>query len=63
MKLFIALTAAAVLTTPAFSAPCKDAKGKFMKCPAASAPASSGITKGKDGKCRDTKGHFAKCPK
>jgi hypothetical protein len=34
------------------AAPCRDAKGKFIKCPAAaSAPA----------KCKDAKGKFAKC--
>jgi hypothetical protein len=35
------------------AAPCKDAKGKFIKCPAA-APA-------KPVKCKDAKGKFAKC--
>ncbi len=37
----------------AMAAPCKDAKGKFIKCPAA-APA-------KPTKCKDAKGKFAKC--
>ncbi len=33
---------------------CRDAKGKFMKCPTTtSAPAT---------KCRDKKGKFTKCP-
>ena len=36
------------------AAPCRDAKGKFIKCPAASAPA-------KPTKCKDAKGKFAKC--
>ncbi len=36
------------------AAPCRDAKGKFTKCPAASAPA-------KPTKCKDAKGKFAKC--
>ncbi|ADG10936.1 hypothetical protein B7G68_12700 [Caulobacter segnis] len=35
------------------AAPCRDAKGKFIKCPAA-APA-------KPVKCKDAKGKFAKC--
>jgi hypothetical protein len=35
------------------AAPCRDAKGKFIKCPA-SAPA-------KPVKCKDAKGKFAKC--
>ena len=43
------LTAAA----PALAAPCKDAKGKFTKCPPAKpAPAV---------RCKDAKGKFAKC--
>ncbi len=38
------------------AAPCKDAKGKFMKCPppAAAPPA-------KAARCKDGKGKFAKC--
>ncbi len=36
----------------ASAAPCKDAKGKFVKCPAA-APAPV--------RCKDAKGKFAKC--
>ncbi len=36
---------------------CRDATGKFIKCPPkAAAPAA------KPKKCRDAKGHFAKCP-
>lgn len=54
----IAVTAAlAVLAAPVAvsAAPCKDAKGKFIKCPpAAAAPA-------KKGPCRDAKGKFIKC--
>ncbi|QYE33164.1 MULTISPECIES: hypothetical protein [Sphingosinicellaceae] len=35
------------------AAPCKDAKGKFIKCPpVAAAPAA---------RCRNAKGAFAKC--
>ena len=37
---------------PATAASCRDAKGKFIPCPAAAAPAT---------KCRDTKGKFIKC--
>lgn len=41
--------------SPALAAPCRDAKGKFIKCPpAAAAPA-------KPTKCKDAKGKFAKC--
>lgn len=43
----------AAFSPSAFAAPCKDAKGKFTKCPAA-APA-------KPVKCKDAKGKFAKC--
>lgn len=52
--LSIALAAALMLTaaTPSIAAPCKDAKGKFIKCP----PAPS-----KPKRCKDTKGKFAKC--
>lgn len=55
--------AIAVATTLAFSAapmvaqaaPCKDAKGKFVKCP----PAKPAPKK----PCKDAKGKFIKCPK
>ena len=50
IALAIGLSAAG---STAFAAPCKDAKGKFTKCPAA-APA-------KPAKCKDAKGKFAKC--
>ena len=35
------------------AAPCKDAKGKFMKCPP---PAPAKVVR-----CKDAKGKFAKC--
>jgi len=38
---------------PALAAPCKDAKGKFIKCPPK--PVA------KKGPCKDAKGRFAKC--
>ena len=52
------LTAAAVaalfIGAAVGAAPCRDAKGKFIKCPPPkTAPAPK--------KCRDAKGHFAKC--
>ncbi len=49
-----AMLVAFAIAGPALAAaPCKDAKGKFMKCPPpAAAPAS---------KCRNAKGAFAKC--
>ncbi|HET7576035.1 MAG TPA: hypothetical protein VFK19_05640 [Sphingomicrobium sp.] len=43
----LSLLASAVPTLAA--APCKDKKGKFIKCPA------------KPKVCRDSKGHFIKC--
>ena len=50
----LALSAGFSLAGSAGAAPCRDAKGQFVKCPAVSAPA-------KPAKCRDAKGHFAKC--
>ena len=49
------------------AAPCKDAKGKFTKCPPAAARASTGnVTKDAKGKCHiasgPKKGQFTKCP-
>jgi hypothetical protein len=50
-KIVFALTALSLLagSSPALAAPCKDAKGKFVKCAA------------KPKVCRNAKGHFAKC--
>lgn len=50
----LALTAAMSVAGAASAAPCRDAKGQFAKCPAATAPAQPQ-------KCRDAKGHFTKC--
>ena len=52
-KLVLAISALSLLagSAPALAAPCKDAKGKFVKCPA------------KPKMCRDAKGHFTKCHK
>jgi len=57
-KLVLALSALSLLagSAPAFAAPCKDAKGKFVKCPAKAAAKPV-----KPKKCRDSKGHFIKC--
>ncbi|WP_375196165.1 hypothetical protein [Sphingobium sp.] len=38
---------------PALAAPCKDARGKFVKCPPK--PVA------KKGPCKDAKGRFTKC--
>jgi len=50
-KIIFALTALSLIagSAPALAAPCKDAKGKFVKCPA------------KPKVCRNAKGHFMKC--
>ena len=77
-KLFVALAAAlAVAAVPmsADAAPCKDAKGKFIKCPPApvAKPAVAKVetkkvtatkvtkTTVKKAPCRDAKGRFTKC--
>lgn len=39
--------------TPALAAPCKDARGKFVKCPPP--PAAKPV------RCKDAKGKFVKC--
>lgn len=49
----IAAAALAVTTVPSYAAPCRDAHGKFIKCPDKK-PA-------KPVRCKDAKGHFAKC--
>lgn len=58
-KIVLALSALGLVagSAPVLAAPCKDAKGKFVKCPAKAAAAKS--TKPKT--CRNAKGHFAKC--
>ena len=55
-KLIVALSAISLLSAAGSTiaaAPCRDAKGKFVKCPT-KAPA-------KPVRCRDAKGKFAKC--
>ena len=51
-KIVLALSAFSLVagSAPALAAaPCKDAKGKFVKCPA------------KPKVCRNAKGHYTKC--
>ena len=52
-KFVLALTALSLVagSAPSLASPCKDKKGRFVKCPA------------KPKLCRDAKGHFAKCKK
>lgn len=54
MRKIIAAAAVLGLVTgvPALAAPCKDAKGRFTKCP----PKPT-----KPLRCKDAKGKFAKC--
>lgn len=52
VRLLLAAAALTLAGSPAGAAPCRDAHGKFTKCP----KPAGGATK-----CRDAKGHFAKC--
>ena len=52
-NMMLAAASIGLLSTPALAAPCRDAKGKFIKCPAA-APA-------KATRCKGANGKFAKC--
>lgn len=75
-KLVIAIAAIIALPTIASAAPCKDAKGKFTKCPPAAAathapaahatatprPAAAHAVAARQAPCRDPKtGRFKKC--
>lgn len=51
--LILAASLAAFAGSPALAAPCKDAKGKFVKC----APKMAAAPK----HCKDAKGKFVKC--
>jgi len=53
MRILASLAILALATTPALAAPCKDAKGKFTKCPPAAAKAPV--------RCKGANGKFAKC--
>lgn len=57
-KLVLALSAVSLLagSAPALAAPCKDAKGKFVKCPTKAAKPAA-----KPKQCRDKAGKFIKC--
>jgi hypothetical protein len=69
MRLVFALAALAMTASPAFAAaPCKNAAGKFIKCPppaaakpmpAAAAAKPAAMTT--SGPCKDAKGKFIKC--
>ena len=54
MKSFLVLAAMAMVASPLSGAtPCRDAHGKFIKCPPKPAPKAK--------QCRDAKGKFIKC--
>ena len=53
LRLILALPALALISAPAASAPCRDARGKFIKC-ATTASA-------KPIRCKAANGKFAKC--
>lgn len=52
-NLMFAAAALTMVATPALAAPCRDAKGKFVKCPDKASA--------KPTRCKDAKGKFAKC--
>ncbi len=52
-SLIVAAFALSLFSAPAFAAPCKDAKGKFIKCPVAAAATPK--------RCKDARGKFTKC--
>lgn len=64
-NLLTALALVGLAASPSFAAPCKDAKGKFIKCPHAAAASTGSITKDANGKCHiasgPKKGNFTKC--
>lgn len=69
LSAMIAAIALAAVPMSASAATCKDAKGKFTKCPPAAAKAATtgSVTKDAKGKCHiasgPKKGQFTKCPK
>jgi hypothetical protein len=59
-KILLAAGATFLFASPTFAAPaCKDAHGKFVKCPP---PAPAKPVAVKPAQCRDTHGKFIKCP-
>lgn len=67
MKVVAAFTALALIAAPSIAGDkCRDAKGKFTKCPPAAATNATNVVKDAKGKCHvasgPNKGKFAKCP-
>jgi hypothetical protein len=61
IRTLAALSVTALITTSLVAAPCKDARGKFTKCPPAAA-----VNKDAKGRCHvasgPKKGQLTKCP-
>jgi hypothetical protein len=67
IRTMTAIAVTALATTSLLAAPCKDAKGKFMKCPPpAAAAAAPAVNKDAKGRCHvasgPKKGQLTKCP-
>jgi hypothetical protein len=64
IRTLTALSVTALLAASLVAAPCKDAKGKFTRCPPAAAPAA--FNKDAKGRCHvasgPTKGRLMACP-
>ena len=66
-SLFAIASLALLSSAPALAAPCKDARGKFVKCPTTPAHLAvvDGVSKDAKGRCHiasgPKKGHFTKC--
>jgi hypothetical protein len=54
LRFAFALAATAIIASPVTAAPCKNAKGRFIKCPPKAVSKATG-------KCRNARGQFAKC--
>ncbi|WP_242152614.1 hypothetical protein [Sphingomonas sp. BAUL-RG-20F-R05-02] len=52
-SLLLAVSLVGLAAAPAIAAPCRDAKGKFVKC--------ADKATAKPVRCKDAKGKFAKC--
>jgi len=59
--LFAAVVAFMATASVADAKACRDAKGKFIKCPQMVSGPAAAPGKAKPKQCRDAKGHFTKC--